>query len=733
MLNILSSQKTTSTIAPTRRGFLLGAASLGGALLVGFRSEVQAEALPAYVLPPKPTSPLAAYLRIAPDGSVTILSAQFDMGQAAYHATATLVGEELDFDWSKMTVEGAAGTPELYGNLTQGGAFQLTGGSSGAASSYMRYRQAGAAAREMLLQAASQGWGVPATELKIEKGMIVGGGKSESIGAFVEAAAKLPVPEKVTLKSKSDWKLIGNADLRRYDAKVKVTGKESFTIDVKLDGMLTAVPVHPPMFGATVKSFDATKAKAVKGVVDVVPMSNGLAVVAEHMWAAIKGREALTVTWDDSKAEKRSSATLMEEFRAASAKPATATARKDGDVEAGFAGAAKVLDASFEFPYLAHAALEPLNAVARFNADGTLEVWGGHQAPGFALGTAAAVSGLPPEKIKLHVMKTGGGFGRRATPSSDIIQEVVSIAKAIGNRPVKLQWTREDDTRGGYYRPMYFHALKAGLDKDGKLIAWRQHVVGQSIMKGTPFEGFMVKNGVDPTSVEGASDLPYAIPNQQIDLTTMDVGVPVLWWRAVGSTHTAYAAETFMDEVAEAAGKDPVAFRMEMLKDKPQHAAVLKLAAEKAGWGKPAEGRFQGIALAESFKTFVAQVAEISMKDGQMKVERVVCALDCGVAINPDQVKAQIEGGIGFGLGSILKSKLTLDNGKVVEGNFDGYEVLNLSEMPKVEVHIIASDAYPTGVGEPGVPPVGPAVANAYYQATKKRIRILPFNAPQNS
>jgi isoquinoline 1-oxidoreductase subunit beta len=471
----------------------------------------------------------------------------------------------------------------------------------------------------------------------------------------------------------------------------------------------------------------------VKGVVDVVAMPTGLAVVAEHMWAAIKGREALTVEWDDAKAEKRSSAGMTADYLALLAKPAAATARKEGDVEAAFKGAAKTLEATYEFPYLAHAALEPLNAVARFNGDGTLEVWGGHQIPGVHQQVAAAVGGVAPEKVVLHVMKTGGGFGRRATASGDIIQEVVAVAKAVG-KPVKMQWTREDDMRGGLYRPMYAHAIKAALDKDGALVAWRHHIVGQSIGRGTMFEGFIVKNGVDMTSVEGAYNLPYTLPNQLIELTTTESAVPVLWWRAVGSTHNAYAAETFMDEMAEAAGKDPVEFRLGMLADKPRHAAVLKLAAEQAGWGTPApQGRFRGVALAESFYTIVAQVAEISLVNGQPKVERVVCALDCGVAVNPDQIRAQIEGGIGFGLGAILKSRLTLDQGKVVEGNFDGYEVLNISEMPKVEVHIVKSDLHPTGVGEPGVPPIGPAVANAFFQATKRRVRQLPFNRPENA
>ncbi|MFL5162354.1 MAG: xanthine dehydrogenase family protein molybdopterin-binding subunit, partial [Microvirga sp.] len=346
---------------------------------------------------------------------------------------------------------------------------------------------------------------------------------------------------------------------------------------------------------------------------------------------------------------------------------------------------------------------------------------------------AAQAAETTPDKVRLHVMKTGGGFGRRAVPDADVIVEAVSVAKAIGWRaPIKVQWTREDDMRGGRYRPMYVHALKAGLDANGRLIAWRNRIVGQSIVANTPFQG-EVKNGIDGTSVEGAATIPYAIPNLRVELATTEVGVPVLWWRSVGSTHTAYAVEAFLDEVAEAVGRDPVALRLELLKDHPRHAGVLRLAAQKAGWDRPLpKGRFRGVAVAESFKTYVAQVAEVTVSDdGRPKVERIVCAIDCGVAVNPDIIRAQMEGGIGFGLGAIMKSQITIEGGTVQEGNFDGYDVLRLNEMPQVEVHIVASSERPTGVGEPGVPPIGPAVANAIYAATRKRMRILPFSRDQ--
>ena len=714
---------------PSRRHFLIGATAAGAGLVVGYyllgrpaRADTAAAAAPI--------NPFVGYVQIGTDNKVTVLSAHMDMGQGSYNGIATLVAEELDADWAQMDVIGGWGNPQLYGNLTWGGKVQGTGGSSAMASSFERYRRAGATARAMLVAVAAQDWRVPVGEIAVAKGVLThASGKRATFGELAVKAAAVPVPTDLPLKDASQWTLIGNEKLPRYDSLPKATGKQDYTLDVRLPGMLTAVMIHPPLFGATVKSFDASKAKAVKGVVDVVETPRGVAVVADNMWAALKGREQVTVQWDDSKAEKRGSAELVAQYTDLAKKPGAATARNEGDIDRGFAAAAKVLEASFEFPYLAHAALEPLNAVARLNADGTLEVWGGHQLPDLYQAVAAQIAGITPDKVTLHVMKTGGGFGRRATPDSDVIVEAVAVAKALGGRaPVKVQWTREDDMKGGRYRPLYVHTLKAGLDAQGNLIAWRNHIVGQSILAGTPF-GAMVKNGIDFTSVEGAANIPYAIPNLRVELTTTEVGVPVLWWRSVGSTHTAYAVEAFIDEIAEAAGKDPVEFRLAMLKDHPRHTGVLQLAAEKAGWGTPAPaGRFRGIAVAESFNTYVAQVAEISVAEGgRIKVERVVCAVDCGTAINPDQIRAQMEGGIGFGLGAILKSQLTLTNGAVDQGNFDSYDVLRINEMPQVEVHIVPSQESPTGVGEPGVPPIGPALANAVYAATKKRIRVLPF------
>jgi isoquinoline 1-oxidoreductase beta subunit len=580
----------------------------------------------------------------------------------------------------------------------------------------------------MLVAAAAEQWGVPAGEITVADGKVTHPtAGSLGFGALAESAAAMPVPADAPLKAPEQWTLIGNAALRRYDGPSKTNGTHPFTLDVKLPGMLTAVMIHPPKFGAAAASFDAAAAKAMPGVVDVVQTPRGVAVVAEHMWAALKARDAVTVQWDETEAESRGTAEIMAEYRSLAAGTPAATALQEGDAAAALAGAAKVLEASFAFPYLAHAALEPLNAVARMN-DGVVEVWGGHQMPDLYQAVAAEVAGVPPDKVRLHVMKTGGGFGRRAVADADVIVEAVAAARALNwQAPVKVQWTRENDMKGGRYRPAYVHKVRAGLDADGRLVAWDHHVVGQSIMAGGPFEA-MIEGGIDPTSIEGALHVPYAIPNRRVGLTTTDVRIPVLWWRSVGSTHNAYVVETFLDELAEAAGQDPLEYRLAMMADSPRHAGVLRLAAEKAGWGSPVpEGRARGIALAESFQTYVAQVAEVSVGEGGVRVHKVVCAVDCGVPINPVNIRAQMEGGIGFGLGAIMAEELTLTGGEFDQANYDTYTPLRIDAMPDIEVHIVPSSERPTGVGEPGVPPVGPAVANAIYAATGKRVRVLPI------
>ncbi|MCP2085888.1 UNVERIFIED_ORG: isoquinoline 1-oxidoreductase beta subunit [Paraburkholderia sediminicola] len=720
-------------VRPSRRTFLKAAGAFAAVgLTIGFEWAGTGRRALAATMPDATFAP-NAFLRVAPDNSLTVIAKHVEMGQGAYTGIATIVAEELDANWQDVRVESAPADAKRYANLAFG-TIQGTGGSSAMANSWMQLREAGAKARAMLVSAAAAQWQVPASELTTLDGSVhhAATNRTATYGSLASAAARLPVPDTITLKSPKDFRLIGH-QLPRVDVPPKTNGTAQFTLDVTFPGMLVALLQRPPLFGATVKSFDASAAKAVPGVVSVVQVPGGVAVVAKGFWAAKQGRDALKVEWDDSKAEKRSSDAIMAEYRQLAEQPGM-SARKDGDATKALAGAVKKISASYAFPYLAHAPMEPLDAVVKLTAD-SCEIWAGDQFQTVDQANAAHTAGLDPQQVKIYTLYAGGSFGRRANTQSDYIVEAVSIAKALGanGTPVKLQWTREDDIHGGLYRPMYFHKLDAGLSADGKLVGWRHCIVGQSILAGTPFASVMVKNGIDGTSVEGAANVAYAIPNVSVELTTTQTGVPVLWWRVVGSSHTAFAVEAFIDEAAHAARKDPFVFRRDLLAHEPRMRGVLELAAQKAGWdpAKPLpKGRGRGIAVAEAFKTFVAQVAEVSVdKDGNVKVERVVCAVDCGTPINPDVIAAQMEGGIGFGLGAALHSAITLKDGKVEQNNFDGYQVLRFAEMPKVEVHIVQSGEAPTGVGEPGVAPVGPAVANAIFAATGRRIHSLPFPA----
>jgi isoquinoline 1-oxidoreductase beta subunit len=724
---------TAPVARPTRREFLksAGGASLA-ALTIGFEwaGSRRASALPA---PPAAGPAFApnAFLRIDEGNNVTVIAKHVEMGQGAFTGIATVVAEELDADWSLVRVESAPADAKRYANLAFG-TIQGTGGSSSMANSWTQLREAGAKARAMLLAAAAEQWRVPVAELTAHKSVVrhAASQREASYGTLVRTAATLPVPATVTLKDPRDFTLIGQRP-PRVDVAAKVDGTAQFTLDFTLPGMLIALLKRPPLFGATVTSFDPTGALGVPGVVKVVQVPGGVAVVARNFWSAKQGRDALKVQWDDSKAEKRSSDAIMQEYRRLAETPGL-PARKDGDASAALRNASRTIAASLEFPYLAHAPMEPLDAVVKLTATGC-EIWAGDQFQTVDQANAARTAGLDPQQVNIHTLFAGGSFGRRANFGSDYIVEAVSIAKAFGadGTPIKLQWTREDDLHGGLYRPMYFHKLEAGLDTDGRITAWRHRIVGQSIMAGTPFAA-TIKNGIDATSVEGAATIAYAIPNLDVELVTTTTGVPILWWRVVGSSHTTFAVETFIDEVAHAAGKDPYAFRRDLLAHEPRMLAVLDLAADKAGWGKPlAPGKGRGIAVSEAFKTYVAQVAEVSVaQDGSIKVDRVVCAVDCGTAINPDIITAQMEGGIGFGLGAFLYGAITLKDGRIEQDNFNSYRVLRMNEMPAVEVHIVASALAPTGVGEPGVAPIGAAVANAIFAATGRRVHVLPFPKP---
>jgi isoquinoline 1-oxidoreductase beta subunit len=659
---------------------------------------------------------------VAPDNSVTVLAKHLEMGQGSYTGLATIVAEELDADWAQMRVDSAPSDAKLYNNLAFG-TIQGTGGSTEIANSWMQLRQAGAAARAMLVAAAAADWNAPAAEIAVHRG-VLGDAASRRRACFGELAGKAaaqPLPTKVALKDPKDFKLIGQK-LPRVDVPAKSNGTAQFTLDVTFPGMLVAVLQRPPLFGATVKFFDATAAKAVPGVVGVVQVPRGVAVVGKSFWAAKKGHDGLKVDWDDAKAEKRSSAAIIAEYRKLVEQPGK-PARREGDVAGALQAAVKSVSASYEFPYLTHAPMEPLDAVVRLDANGC-EIWAGDQFQTIDQANAAVTAGMKPEQVKVHTLYAGGSFGRRANAASDYIVEAVSIAKALGANgvPVKLQWTREDDIRGGLYRPAYVHKLEAGLDAQGKLVGWRHRIVGQSIMAGTPFAQTMVKAGVDGTSVEGVANLPYAIPNLGVELTTVESPVPVLWWRVVGSSHTAYAVEAFIDEVADAAGQDSLSL--------PPRASRPPAAPPGGGEGWLGSAAAHGPRPRHRRRRGLQDVCRPGRRgDGRRRWQGQGRPLICGVAVNPDVIAAQLEGGSAFGLGAALYGAITLKDGQVEKSNFDSYPVLRIDDMPKVEVYIVPSTEAPTGVGEPGVAPIGPAVANAAFAATGKRHRVLPFAA----
>lgn len=717
-------------VTPTRRAFLTGSAGLVIGLALPGRGYAQSSAAAALQAEAPGEAVFApnAFVRIAPDDTVTVMIKHLEMGQGPYTGLATLVAEELDADWSQMRAEGAPANNELYKNLAFG--MQGTGGSTAMANSFTQMRKAGAAARAMLVEAAAAEWGVDAAEITVSRGKIrhETAGRLSGFGAFAAKAAQLEVPADPPLKRPADFVLIGT-DLPKLDTPAKTNGTALYTLDIYREDMLTVVLARPPLFGAKVAAFDNTVALEVPGVVMVRPVSTGVAVYATSMHAALKGRQALKVKWDETNAETRSSEAMFEAFSQAAAKDSMVVEER-GDAAAAIAGAATMHEAEFRFPYLAHAALEPLDAVVE-TRNGAAEFWYGCQFPGLDLPAAAKTLGLAPEKVKINVVYAGGSFGRRAQGTAHIAVEAAEVAKAAGrDGAFKLVWTREDDMRGGYYRPLTVHRFRAGIDAEGRIVGWENDIANQSIMAGTPMEA-MMQDGKDPTAYEGSIDMPYDFGSNRVRWARMDSPVPVLWWRSVGHTHTAYATEVFLDEVLEKAGKDPVQGRLEIMKgDRSRMRAVLEKVAEIAGWnGSKLHGeRARGVALQKSFGTDVAQIVEVSDAGGYPRVHKVWCAVDCGIAVNPNVIRAQVEGAIGYGLSAILFDAITLgEGGRVMQGNFDDYRMLRIAEMPEVEVAIIASDAEPTGIGEPGLPPVGPAVANAWRALTGRSVYTLPF------
>lgn len=709
----------------SRRNFFK-AGLIGGGLALAFSlpgREAAGQALPAG----GPFSP-NAFLRIDAKGAVTIYVNKSEMGQGVYTSLPMLVAEELEADWTRIRVEAAPVDPAY--NHTQWGPVQATGGSTSVRSEWDRLRKAGAAARIMLIRAAAETWKADPAACRAENGFVIHEPtrRQLSYGSLAGPASRLVPPKEIPLKPPAQFKIIGRP-VKRLDTPEKITGRAVFGIDAKLPGLLTALVARPPVFGAKMKSFDSAKTRLVPGVKAIVPVDSGVAVVAAGFWAALAGREALAIEWEEGPLANLNSPSLREEYAALARKPGAVAASR-GNADQTLAKSAKKIESEYEGPYLAHACMEPLNCTVDFRGD-RCEIWTGTQMQTGDRNTAARILGLKPEKVRLHTLHLGGGFGRRGNPAADFVSEAARIAKVVG-KPVKVIWTREDDTKGGYYRPAWLSRLSAGLEENGRLSAWKHTLVGQSILAGTPMEA-MIRDGVDSTSVEGARDLPYAVPNLLVDLHSPKTGVPVLWWRSVGHSQNAFAVESFLDEAARAAGKDPLAFRLDHLGKHPRLKAVLELAAKKADWGAPAPaGRARGIAVHESFGSFVAQVAEVSAgPGGEIRVHRVFCAVDCGRVVNPDTVAAQMESGIVFGLTAALYGEITFKNGRVEQGNFNDYELLRLNEMPEVEVYIAPSDNPLGGIGEPGVPPVAPAVGNALFALTGKRLRRLPFRAEE--
>jgi isoquinoline 1-oxidoreductase beta subunit len=706
-----------------RREFIRTGAAIGGGLLVSLHAPLAGRTSDALAAGEKDFA-LNAFVRIGTDESVTVISAHSEMGQGIYTSLPMLLNEELQADWSKIRVE-AAPVDKVYNHPVFG--MQMTGGSTTSPAEWERYRKMGAVARIMLVEAAARHWNVEAASCHVDKGVVTHGatGRRATYGSLANAAAQLTAPADVPLKPAKEFTLIGKPT-RRLDTPSKTNGTAQFGLDVSVPGMLTAVVSRPPVFGGKVAKFDASETLKVPGVKAVKEVPSGVAVIAERFWPAKIGRDKLMVDWDLGPNAALSTEQMLSDFTELAKNPGT-IAKKTGDPEAALKTASKTITAEYDVPYLAHAMMEPLNCVVDLKAD-SCEIWTGTQFETVDRANAAKVAGLPPESVQMHTTLLGGGFGRRANPASDFVVEAVHVAKAA-KAPVKVVWTREDDLKGGWYRPMWHDRFVAGLDPSGNPVAWTHTIVGQSIMQGTLFEAYGIKDGVDSTSVEGAADLLYGIPNLQVDLHTPKIGVPVQWWRSVGHSHTGFSVEAFLDEVAHAGGKDPYELRRTLLAKQPRMRAVLELAAQKANWGsKLPAGVGRGIATHFSFDSYVAQVVEASVeKNGAVRVHRVVCAVDCGTVINPDTVRAQMEGGIIFGLTAALKTEITLKDGRVQQENFHDYQMLRIFESPEIEVHIVPSSENPTGVGEPGVPPVAPALANAIFAVTGKRIRRLPI------
>ena len=721
----------------TRRAFLKTGAAGGAALVVGFRFSVDARAQEAQEK--KKPSPFDAWIHIDKSGTVTLITAKSEMGQGALTALPMILAEELEVDWNGVRVEQAPTDPSIYDHGT--------GGSGSVAGSWLPLRQAGAAAREMLVRAAATAWNVEPATCRAEKGFIVHGPRRRRLGygELVEAASKLPIPDfnKVALKNPDDFRIVGQP-IARTDIPSKVDGSARFGIDVRVPGLLYAVVARCPTFGGKATRFDATKAKAIAGVRHVVEIpavgagahtAGGIAVVADSTWAAMQGRKALRIDWDHGPHASESSQTLRRASETIAAQPGKVV-RNEGDAAAALAGAGQKVEAVYELPFQAHATMEPMNCTVDIRAD-RAEAWSPTQAPDWTRSAIAQVTGLPPSSINVHTTLMGGGFGRRY--QADFVVEAAQVGKAVG-APVQLLWTREDDMQHDFYRPFAYHRLSGAVDAKGNAVAWHHRIVSTSIRS---FWDPPDRVKPEASEIGGAVDLAYAVPNVRVEYAPVPSGVPVAWWRSVEASLNAFVVEGFIDELAAAAKADPLAFRQRLLAeprtikqppdsesalDTRRFKGVLDLAAARAGWGSPLPvGRGRGVACAFSFDSYVAEVAEVSVDNaGLPHVHRVVCAVDCGRAVNPDGVRAQVESAVVYGLSAALKGAITIAGGRAEQSNFHDFEVLRIQEMPVVEVHLVASTERPTGIGEPGLPPAAPAVANAIFAATGKRVRRLP-------
>ena len=700
-----------------RRTFLrvtaAGGAFLVGGYVPGLRESSTAEA--AGVFEPN------VWVKITADDTATIMLSMLEMGQGVMTSMPMLVAEELDLDWNRIKTEWAPADPR-YGNPNFGGA-QLTAGSNSVRGMWKVLREAGATARAMLITAAAQTWSVPENTLSTSKGEVIhaASGRRLRYGALVDKAAALPVPKDVALKSPEEFKLAGKS-LPRLDIPEKVNGQAVFGLDVKRPDMLVARVVRCPVFGGTVESFNADKAKAVAGVRHVIRISSGVAVVADSFWAASKGAQALEVKWNEGPLANLSSEEIMKKYAALAEQPGK-FARNDGDAPAALKGNVRSFERVFEVPFLAHATMEPMNCTADARAD-RCDVWVPTQGQTASQEAAMAASGLPADAVKIHTTYLGGGFGRRG--EADFVTDAVEASKAVG-KPVKVVWTREDDMKHDYYRPITYIRMWGAVDESGKPVAFMQRIVQQSLMKRL---GSLPPNGVDFISVDGAATLPYDIPNIRIEYTETDPGVPYGFWRSVGASVQGFVVEAFMDELATTAGKDPYQFRRDLLTKAPRHRAVLDLVAGKSGWGDPLPaGHARGIALMEAFGSIIGQVAEVSVTNGVVKMHKLWCAVDCGWVINPDTVKAQMEGGTLYGLTAALKGEITVQNGRVMQNHFNDYQMIRHNEAPEVEVHIVPSSETPGGIGEPSTALAAGALVNAVSAATGRRVYKLPIRA----